>query len=88
MTKRLWITNDSQLNTFSPNADGHNDVFMKGWHLKIYNRNGVFLFEGRDGWDGTYNGKTVMPDTYFFTVYYESESGTKTRTGYVTVILP
>jgi len=88
VTKRLWITNDSQLNTFSPNADGQNDVFMKGWHLKIYNRNGVFLFEGRDGWDGTYNGKTVTPDTYFFTVYYESESGTKTRTGYVTVILP
>ena len=86
VTKRIWITNNSIINTFSPNGDGTNDIFMKGWHLKVYNRNGLFIFEGKDGWDGTNNGKDVMADTYFFVVYFESESGTKSRSGYVTVI--
>ena len=85
-TKRVWITNNSTTNTFSPNDDGINDLFMKDWHIKVYNRNGIFLFEGTQGWDGKYNGVTVKNDTYFYVVYYESASGTKTRTGFVTVI--
>jgi len=85
-TKRIWITNNSKLNTITPNNDGKNDVFMKDWHIKVYNRNGIFLFEGSDGWDGTYNGTVVSNDTYFYELFYESESGTKSRTGYVTVI--
>ncbi len=83
-TKRIWITNNSEANTFSPNNDGND--FLKGWHVQIYNRNGLLIFEGKDGWPGTYHGKTVSADTYFYVVYYESESGTKSRTGYVTVI--
>jgi len=85
-TKRIWITNNSTLNTISPNNDGINDVFMKDWHIKVYNRNGIFIYEGKDGWDGTYNGNVVSNDTYFYELFYESESGTKSRTGYITVI--
>lgn len=85
-TKRVWVLNKSTVNTFSPNNDGINDVFMKGWHLQIFNRNGVFLYEGNDGWDGKYNGQTVKNDTYFYVLFYESETGTKTRTGYITVM--
>jgi len=85
-TKRVWVLNKSTVNTFSPNNDGINDIFMKGWHLQIFNRNGVMLHEGNDGWDGKYNGQTVKNDTYFYVLFYESQTGTKTRTGYVTVM--
>ncbi len=84
--KRVWITNNNELNTFTPNGDGLNDIFLKGWHVKIYNRNGVLISDGTDGWDGTYHGKLVAPDTYFYVIYYMSESGTKTKEGYVTLV--
>jgi gliding motility-associated-like protein len=85
-SKRVWIINNNSLNTFSPNGDGLNDVFLKGWHLKIYNRNGVLISDSSDGWDGTYHGKLVSPDTYFYVLYYLTESGTKTKEGYVTLV--
>ncbi len=57
-------------NAFSPNNDGHNDVFtMQGWkncvtefHFVIYDRWGEKVFESTDpakGWDGTFNGSLV-----------------------------
>ena len=85
-TKRIWIVDSKLKNTFSPNGDGVDDVYMKGWHIKVYNRNGVLMYEGKDGWDGTYKGKQVSNDTYFVILYYPTEKGTKTSTGYVTVI--
>jgi gliding motility-associated-like protein len=85
-SKRIWIVNDAQLNTFTPNGDGKNDTFLKGWRIRVYNRNGVLIYEGNDGWDGTYKGKPVAADTYFYIVYYMSSSGTKSREGYVTVV--
>ncbi|GAT62636.1 PKD domain-containing protein [Paludibacter jiangxiensis] len=85
-SKRVWIINDTDLNTFTPNNDGYNDIFLKGWHIKVYNRNGVLVYEGNNGWDGTYKGKLVSPDTYFYIVYYMSANGTKTKEGYVTVV--
>ena len=86
VTKRIWIVNGALKNTFSPNGDNTDDVYMKGWHIKIYNRNGLLLYDGTEGWDGTYNGKDVSNDTYFVVVYYSTETGLKTTTGYVTVI--
>ncbi len=85
-SKRVWIINDTDLNTFTPNNDGYNDIFLKGWHIKVYNRNGVLMYEGDNGWDGTFKGKLVSPDTYFYVVYYMSANGTKTKEGYVTVV--
>ena len=85
-TKRIWIVNDNQVNTFTPNGDGINDIFMKGWHIKVYNRNGLLLYDGTDGWDGTYHGQMVPNDTYFYVLYYMSPTGSKTKVGYVTVL--
>ncbi len=73
-------------NAFTPNGDGVNDEFMKDWHVQIYNRNGILLFEGNDGWDGKYNGKPVTKDTYFFILYYLHDSKTKSKEGYVMLI--
>jgi len=85
-TKRMWIHNNSVANAFTPNGDGKNDKFMPGWHLKVYNRNGILLYEGYDGWDGNYNGKEVSKGTYFYVLDYASETGPKFKEGYVMVI--
>ncbi|MDD4990805.1 MAG: gliding motility-associated C-terminal domain-containing protein, partial [Paludibacter sp.] len=73
-------------NTITPNRDGYNDVFMEGWHVKIYNRNGVFLFEGNNGWEGTHNGSPVAKGTYFYVLYYPPGSNPQTKEGFVTVV--
>ena len=74
-------------NTFTPNGDGKNDLYLKGWNKKIFNRNGILLYEGEDGWDGTYQGKPVANDTYFVIVYDSSGVNCSTpRTNYVTVL--
>ena len=86
VTKRIWIIQNSLPNTFTPNGAGNNNVFMRNWQIQVYNRNGILLFEGKEGWDGKYNGKLVSNDTYFYIVYYPSQTGSKTQTGFVTVI--
>jgi gliding motility-associated-like protein len=73
-------------NTFTPNGDGIHDRFMEGWKIEVYNRNGVLLYEGSDGWDGTYKGKPVGSDTYFYVVYDKTEDGMKKKSNYVTII--
>jgi gliding motility-associated-like protein len=73
-------------NTFTPNGDGTNDFYLEGWNKKIFNRNGVLIFEGTKAWDGNYKGKPVANDTYFVIVYDSAESGSTYRTNYVTVL--
>ena len=73
-------------NTITPNGDGVNDHFMRGFKVKIYNRNGILMSSGDDGWDGTYKGKVALFDTYFYVLYYESGTGIKTKEGYVTLV--
>jgi gliding motility-associated-like protein len=85
-TKRIWITNTTTGNVFTPNGDGVDDIFMKGWHIQVYNRNGILIYEGTEGWDGTFKGKAVSNDTYFYVLYVTGASGVKTRTGFVTVV--
>lgn len=81
-------------NTFSPNGDGSNDVFyVRGSglarvkSLRIFNRWGELIFQKRDfavndistGWDGTYNGRTLEPDTYIYQVDVFCENSESVR---------
>ncbi|GAB5418399.1 MAG: hypothetical protein Crog4KO_14970 [Crocinitomicaceae bacterium] len=60
-------------NAFSPNDDGENEVlYVRGAMVeemifRIYDRWGELVFESFDrntGWDGTFRGKDMDPDTY------------------------
>jgi gliding motility-associated-like protein len=72
---------------FSPNGDGINDTFMKGYRVIIFDRLGRKLFSGDNGWDGTYHGKVMPEDVYFYILYYKDKDGTEKQvTSYVTLI--
>ena len=77
--------NGASPNTFTPNGDGINDLFLPNYHVQVFTRNGLLLYDGTNGWDGTYRGKPVRNDTYFYILYYQSVNGIKTRNGYVVV---
>ena len=65
-------------NSFTPNADGINDMlfvygnnqaegFFTDFYFTVYNRWGQKLFETRDpsqGWDGTFKGVPLEPDVF------------------------
>lgn len=60
-------------NAFSPNGDNANEVlYVRGaivekMVFRIYDRWGELIFESfdrADGWDGTFRGKPMDPDTY------------------------
>jgi uncharacterized repeat protein (TIGR01451 family) len=59
---------------FTPyNKNGMNETFAKGLPLAIYNRLGIQIFEGQDGWDGIMNknmGANTMavPGVYYYAV--------------------
>ena len=62
---------------FSPNGDNVNDVlflrsnFIDDMELLIYNRWGEEVFFTNDqsrGWDGSFNGKTLPPDVFAYTL--------------------
>ena len=72
---------------FTPNNDGINDIFMKGFSLVIFDRYGVKIYEGDDGWDGTYKGKPASSDTYFYILYYTDNDGAKAMSkGAITIL--
>lgn len=54
-------------NAFTPdNGNAKNDVFMRGYMVQIFNRYQQVVYEGTDGWDGTYRGQLAEPGTYFY----------------------
>ena len=55
-------------NVFTPNFDGKNDIFLEGFDLEVFSRTGQLLYKGFDGWDGTYQGKTMPEGTYLYVV--------------------
>jgi len=74
-------TNVFMPNTFSPNADGNNDIFYPRGigieyikALRVFNRWGEIVFERNNfsannpsmGWDGTYKGKPANNDVYVY----------------------
>lgn len=81
-------------NTFSPNKDGINDLWLIQYleeytecHTQIFTRAGQKVFESRGiykPWDGTYKGKELPMDTYYYII--EPGSGRDPFTGFVTII--
>lgn len=69
-------------NTFTPNADGINDVFMPDVFLQVFDRLGTLLYKGKNGWDGTYQGRVVKSDTYYYVIQQNNDS----YTGFVTIL--
>lgn len=73
-------------NAFTPDGDGHNDVFEmivpQGLayidRMEIYNRWGQKIFESTDPaatWDGTANGESVPADVYVYRVWWRRGDG-------------
>lgn len=74
-------------NVFTPNGDGKNELFAAGQQAQIIDRYGKVLFNGVSGWDGTYNGKQLPSDAYFYFVSYTDFRGqTQTRKGTITLL--
>lgn len=74
-------------NVFSPNGDNINDLFMPGLDIQIFDRNGILMYSGREGWDGRYNGQPAGPDTYFYFITYTNrELEEKIEKGYLTLV--
>lgn len=63
-------------NAFTPNGDGVNDVFLKGFDLTIFNRWGEQLYSGTNGWDGTFKGAKVSAGSYFY-IYKKTDKDGK-----------
>ncbi len=69
-------------NTFIPDADGLNDVFLPitdfeihEWDLSIYNQWGERIYNGQEyesGWDGSFKGNQCQDGTYIYTLRYKS----------------
>lgn len=65
-------------NVFTPNGDGRNDfwditgmVAYVDATIDVFDRNGQKMFHSRGystPWDGTYNGNTVPPGTYYYVI--------------------
>lgn len=65
-------------NAFSPNGDGRNDIWApidygsaRDIEILVFNRWGEKVFESNsvlNGWDGTYKGKQLSPETFLFFV--------------------
>ena len=84
-------------NAFSPNGDGHNDVFrpipMRAYHryhvFRIENRWGQTIFESSNNkaeWDGTFNGVLQDIGVYFYYLKYDCDGKTIEQKGDVTLI--
>jgi gliding motility-associated-like protein len=83
-------------NSFTPNGDGLNDVFLvfgeniSNVNLEIFDRWGELLFVSYDqfrGWDGTFKGEKCKPDAYTYRLRYQGlDRKTYERTGHVQIV--
>jgi gliding motility-associated-like protein len=72
-------------NAFTPNGDGHNDVFripantnLKLQEFSIFNRSGKMVFSTSDiskGWDGNLNGTRQDPGVYVYIIIGSTSTG-------------
>jgi gliding motility-associated-like protein len=103
-TTTLVIVKDQLLyyvpNTFTPDGDEYNNIFKpvmtagfdpQDYRLLIFNRWGEIMFESHDaseGWDGTYNGRTLPSGTYLWTIDFGNpdDDGRHTKEGHITLL--
>jgi gliding motility-associated-like protein len=81
-------------NTFTPNNDGINDKWAIQYlddyancRVQVFTRTGQKVFESQGiykAWDGTFNGKPLPFDTYYYII--EAGDGRDPVTGYVTIV--
>jgi len=81
-------------NTFTPNNDGINDLWLienlqtyPNASVEIFNRYGQLLYESKGiykPWDGTYKGKPLPFGTYYYII--DTDGTVSTLTGYVSII--
>jgi gliding motility-associated-like protein len=71
-------------NAYTENGDGLNDsfatvpVFVKDYHIQIFNRWGERIFESRnkkEGFNGQYRGEEIKSDVYFYIINYAGWDG-------------
>lgn len=88
-TSYVLLTDEGiRINAFSPNSDLINDRFMRGSFIRLYNRWGIEIYSGDEGWDGRYKGMEVSPGTYYYIHEIRDLSGNLIRTekGSVTLV--
>lgn len=82
------------VNTFTPNGDGVNDqwnfVNLEAYSqvkISVFNKHGQMVYGCYDKecqWDGTYRGKLLPADTYFYTI--DLDNGKRKYQGAVTIL--
>jgi gliding motility-associated-like protein len=91
MTKYIHVRNEYNIfvpNSFTPNFDGLNDIFLpvfsnygisnKYYSLQIYDRWGSLIFHTHDiqkGWDGTFKGEPCNSSVYVYSVNFKDLDG-------------
>lgn len=84
-------------NTFTPNNDGLNDIFIIQkknillHYFAVYDRWGERIFYTNNlqtGWDGTSKGKTVQNGVYAYIIEYQTQEDSviKTKSGNITLL--
>ncbi len=84
---------------FTPNNDGVNDTwFIKGANSTFFQSSTIYIFNrygkavaeiklNEPGWDGTYNGKKLPSDDYWFSIKLQGETiGNRERKGHFSLI--
>lgn len=101
VSKTIEVKNNFNVyipNSFTPNYDGLNDVFIpvftpygldpRTYEMEIFDRWGKEVFHSRDvtkGWDGTIQGEIIKEDSYVYRIRFKDLDGQSyTRTGRVT----
>ncbi|MBK8955208.1 MAG: gliding motility-associated C-terminal domain-containing protein [Saprospiraceae bacterium] len=86
------FTKGSFPNVFSPNGDQINDEFPgrefnPDFYIKIFNRWGELLFEGKNqSWDGFFKSRPMPPATYVFVAEWEACGQKRKVKGSVTLV--
>ncbi|WP_426584242.1 PKD domain-containing protein [Mucilaginibacter sp. R-33] len=88
------ISPPKPVNTFTPNGDGNNDLWLidkldsyPDAVVSIFNRYGALLYQSKGiykPWDGKYNGLNVPSGTYYYII--KPGRGLKDQTGYLLLL--